>query len=154
MKTLVAACTSTGYPIKAYSDMYDSPVFAFMHEFGIFHVIQAQNEGNAYEIMLDESKTIDDDEVIEAYGYYILPNMEGDYTLIDDRHLGSIGKFATADEANRYALARIESDIDNHPLLEVYDYQPSMTGTGIVHTGHYINFASLKDCILIFESED
>jgi hypothetical protein len=54
------------YDDRSFYDQY----FAYGHEFGTTHVIRCDGESSAYEIAIDESPTIEPDEVPEAYGFY------------------------------------------------------------------------------------
>jgi hypothetical protein len=50
---------------------YDS-YFAYGHEFGTSLVIRCEGECSAYGIAIDESPTIEPDEIPEAYGFYFM----------------------------------------------------------------------------------
>jgi hypothetical protein len=56
------------YDDGSFYDQY----FAYGHEFGTTHVIRCDNESDAYYIAIDESPTIEWEEIPEAYGFYFM----------------------------------------------------------------------------------
>lgn len=104
----------SNFPIDCYDDS-DGPLWLFGHEFGTTMVIRARSFEAAWEIAIDEAKTIADDEVPEAYGFY------GD----------------SADEELRMAGERAEETGDYPELVDGYYMQSNCSGTGIVDIGHY-----------------
>jgi hypothetical protein len=115
--TLVSATTENGYELAVYDDG-DGPLWLYGQEFGCSMVIRARSFEQAWGIMLDESFTIEDSEVWEAYGY----NSEEEYAAVCDRIM--------AEEA--------DGVYPEWPgLAEGYEYQSNFTGTGIVDVGHY-----------------
>jgi hypothetical protein len=56
------------YDDGSFYDQY----FAYGHEFGTSLVIRCDNESDAYDIAIDESPTIEPDEIPEAYGFYFM----------------------------------------------------------------------------------
>jgi hypothetical protein len=76
-------------PIKHYDDGI-GPLWLYGIEFGATMVIRAKSFESAYEIMLDESETIPEDEVHETYGFDTREEMlahEGEWPeLIEGYH--------------------------------------------------------------------
>lgn len=97
----------TRYPLRAY-DGFMGPLWLCGNEHGATMVIRAMSFSDAWEIMVDEMKPIDACEVPEAYG------------------------FASQDE-----LDAAVADGEWPDLVEGYEYQSNVTGTGIVDVGHY-----------------
>lgn len=150
--------------MRFYDDgsFYDK-YFAYGHEFGTSMVIRTDDESTAYEIALDESATVEHDELPEAYGFYLMQakscfapdNGEPWYVLCDRNfHDDPIGhmvsekvlkctgdrlctgdSFESKSDAIEFALDFIrEHGLD---LIEGYQYQSNSTGTGIVNECHY-----------------
>lgn len=143
--------------MKYYRD-YGDKYWVYGNEYGACFIIEASTEQGAYQIAIDESIVIDQSDVIEAYGLYLMQackwnesNSDADWYIcsdvdghgettsadillcVDDR-LTIGGAFPTSDNANNYALNYIaEHEFD---LIEGYQYQSNFTDTGIVNTGH------------------
>lgn len=142
---------------------YNSKLFAICHEYGYCHLVHCDNESEAWETSVDESSTIAEDEVIEAYGFYLMqakscfsPDCgEPWYVLCDTNfHENDIGEvvsesvlkctgdrltigvaFSSKEDAITFCLEFIrERELD---LVEGCEYQSNDSGTGIVNTGHY-----------------
>jgi len=146
--------------MKFYDDgsFYDQ-FFDYGHEFGTMLVIRTDDESTAYDIAIDESTTIEPDEVPEAYGFYLMQakscfapdNGEPWYICSDVENHGETvsetilkcrgdrqcigGEFDSRGAAIDFALRYIRDHDIN--LIEGYRYQDNSTGTGIVNTGHY-----------------
>ena len=116
-ETSLIACTREGiintYTLDIYDDCY-GPLWVYGHEFGPTMVIRASTFETAYEIAIDESLTIAQSEVPEAYGF----NTQAELDAVV--------------EAGEYP-----------DLIEGYRYQSNSTGTGIVNVGHYEWFEEL-----------
>jgi hypothetical protein len=146
--------------MRFYDDgsFYDQ-FFAYGHEFGTSLVIRCHSLEQAYDIAIDESNTIEPDEVPEAYGFYLMQakhwnapdNGEKWYICSDvDNHGETVSEtilecrgdrqcigdaFDSRGAAIDFALQYIRDNDIN--LIEGYRYQDNSTGTGIVNTGHY-----------------
>lgn len=127
MELIDATLNGRKIPI-VYDDMIGSIwVYSSADRGGIVAVIRAKSLESAYEIMLDESPTISEEDVPEAYGY------------------------DSVEELNK-----VLEDGDYPELLEGYQYQANFSGTGIVYVGlngemleryskyHYNNGLKLK----------
>lgn len=145
--------------MKFYDDgSFYSAYFAYGHEFGTSLVIRTNNESNAYEIAIDESRTIEPDEVPEAYGFYFMqakscfaPDKGEPWYICSDTEFGQMvseavlkctgdrkcigDTFATREDALQFALEFIQEH--ECELIEGYQYQSNSSGTGIVNVGHY-----------------
>ena len=140
--------------LSVYDDCFGD-LFVYGQEYGPTLLIRAHGESNAYEIAIDESRTIEDDDVIEAYGFYTTENKGVQYLCSDHEEIGIstdlpwcngarllVGTFLTVKDVlehvgelvERYELA----------LVEGYQYQSNASGTGIVCTGHYEWMVSLE----------
>jgi hypothetical protein len=109
------------------------------HEFGPTFLIRADNESSAYEIWIDESPTIEVDDVPEAYGAFdkLVEHMEklgheNDYPLRDFANRWNPWFFQVSTHNANYTGAW-----DSWNLDEGYQYQSNASGTGIVSVGHY-----------------
>ena len=150
--------------MKFYDDgsFYDQ-YWVYGNECGTSLVIRCDGECSAYEIAIDESPTIEPDEIPEAYGFYFMQakscfapdNGEQWYILCDTnfhgKEIGEMvsqsvlkcqddrrcigGEFATKEEAIEFALEFIQEH--ECELIEGYQYQSNSSGTGIVNEGHY-----------------
>ena len=108
------------FPVRTYDDCWGQ-LWLFGCEHGVTHVIRTRTFEQAWEIAIDESPTISDElsDIAEAYGYY------GPDCLND------------AGESWHDAV-RGAKNCENFPeLIEGYEYQSNMSGTGIVDVGHY-----------------
>lgn len=112
--TLVGARDEYGYPVRVYDDN-DGPLFICGDENGVSMIIRASSFESAHGIWMDESPTIDEADLPEAFGFY------GD------------------DAAEKFQAAALDTlDDDGNPeLVEGYRYQDNCTGTGIVSTSDY-----------------
>lgn len=109
--TLLSAQTQYGTPIQVYDDSW-GPLWLYSTDpYGhIAMIIRTQTFEEAWDIAIDESVTILESELHEAYGL-------------------------TLEE-----FKALDSDVDEClelQLQEGYRYQSNFTGTGIVETGHY-----------------
>lgn len=105
----------SNFPVEVYDDSM-GPLWICGFEYGPTMIIRASSFEAAWEIWVDESQTIDEDDVPEAYGFY------------DDNaalKLRQAGELADAGEG------------DYPELQEGYYHQSNANGTGIVNVGHY-----------------
>jgi hypothetical protein len=104
----------TGFPERVYDDG-EGPVWAFGDEYGVKLFVRAKSFETAYEIAIDESPTIDQKDVPEAFGF--------------------CGEDAAEQCAEAHRLAQENGD-DYPELEEGYQFQSNFTGTGIVDVGY------------------
>lgn len=142
-QTLVGAKTRSGSDIPVYDDGYGK-LFVYCCEFGPMRVIRAQSWEDAYEIAIDEAKTITPDEVPEAYGQWDAFAEWICERTGTEREGGSPGWCHVCKFVNEYLPVwfRIKSEEWREDgtwpdLQEGYEYQSNSSGTGIVNTGHY-----------------
>ena len=102
--------------LKVYDD-YFGDLFVYGHEFGPTMLIRAQSWESAYSIAIDESVSIDNSELFEAYGF----DNKSDYDN------------------------QVDTDCSELELIKGYTYQDNSTGTGIVCNGHYEWMTELND---------
>ena len=150
VKYLNEACT--------YDD--DSRFFVAGHEFGATHLIHVESRREGFEqawgLWIDESPTIPEKELIEAY----CPSHDKGSFLDEaiDAYPGrGEGRWTDEDWAKirenaRKALADADDSARNEDgeypeLVEGYEHQDNASGTGIVDVGHYawMNEADLDD---------
>lgn len=136
------------------------------HEFGPTHLIHVEayhGDGyqSAWEEWIDESPTIEEDELVEAYG------LDGE-SFIDQAHAKARGDnppYGTPgwDEAMKkirghaklllkQAGDRAQEGLGEYPdLIEGYEHQSNSSGTGVVSVGHYawMNEADLEDVEIV-----
>lgn len=136
-QALTGATTRFGTPIRTYDDGF-GPLWVYRTSLGITGVVRAETWEGAYSCVLDEILTpIPDEDVIEAYGFYVLPqdvfHREESKEWYAMRNAGeNLATFDTEQEAIKYCqdtMAREECD-----LVEGYQYQDNATGSGIVST--------------------
>jgi len=128
------------YPLRVYDD-WDGPLWVFGEECGPEMLIRARSFADAWDIMLDESPPIPEDEIYEAYGFDGW--CDGGYERTQ-----TVYSPATAKKRFERAIADAEAGERDYPeLLEGYEYQPNSSGTGIVSVSDY---AWLRE----FEYED
>ena len=139
---------------KKYYDDGGENHYLVGHEFGSIMVIRADSLESAWEIFIDESPTIERDELPNAFGFYIMrsnPETNAYYICSDHDDHGeltsekilvcngdrrTIGKpFQTESAAIDFCMEYVtEHEID---LAEGYEYQSNSTDTGIVNIGHH-----------------
>ncbi len=133
--TLVGARShESGWPIDVYDDGY-GPVWAYGHEYGVLMFVRAQSFEDAYSIAIDESPTIDEADVPEAYGF------EG----------------PDAREQLDAAVAAADAGDGEWPeLVEGYVYQDNGSDTGIVAESPYawLREATRKDARFVVRAWD
>jgi len=105
--------------VKVYDDAFGQ-WYLFGHEFGPVWLIRADSFQSAWEIAIDESPTIDVDDIHEAYDM-------------------------SKDEFEAKSHAERNEDGDWPDLVEGYEYQSNATGSGIVNVGHFLVSAS-REC--------
>jgi hypothetical protein len=154
------------YGYSAPNGCRNAQLWAYGHEYGYSHLVHCQNEGNGYSAHIDESPTIDENEVHEGYGlylmqachwnelestapWYILSDVAGHGETVsaevlkctgDRQAIG--GSFDTKEAAIEFAS---EYARDNEfELIEGYEYQSNASGTGIVNTGHYGHYRQVQ----------
>lgn len=125
--------------------------YVYGEAYGPQGVIRAVSLESAWEIMIDESPTIPQEEVHAAYGYYILHDERatvGPFILCHDDY-GTprnarpdwaplhpvMARYTTGQAARDAALVHAEENEAN--LIEGYEYQSNFSGTGIVNVGQY-----------------
>jgi len=142
------------YPVKVYDDGYGE-WHLIGQEFGPTLLVLAKGQSSAFDIWLDESPTIDSDDLPEAYGFYLMqackwsdrqstapwyvcsddhgkPTSESVLVCNGDRNTIG-GPFQTAEAARAYCMEYVaENELS---LVEGYDYQSNSSGTGIVNVG-------------------
>jgi hypothetical protein len=112
---LVGARDESNYPIDVYDDG-DGAVWLWGDETGVRRVIRARSFEAAWGIAIDESPTIDETDVPEAYGF------DGAHAALRPRQAGE----------------RADAGDGEYPeLVEGYEHQDNASGTGIVNVGHY-----------------
>ncbi len=112
--TLRSARTRTGYDLKVYDDCWGT-LWLYGHEYGPTMLIRAEGVESAHSIAIDASKTINADEMWEAYGF----DNEAAY------------------QERVTQLANPYNDGEYPDLSEGYQYQSNSSGTGIVNVGYY-----------------
>ena len=121
-----------GTPIMIYDDGF-GPLWIYREAGGLQGIVRAQSWESAYEICQDEIMTrVPQDEVIEAYGFYVLNTSKPGNPGFQARSpIGELlAEFNTRDEAEKYCLDTIGRE--ECELVEGYEYQPNATGTGLV----------------------
>jgi hypothetical protein len=133
--------------------------FVAGHEFGASFLIHACSFEAAWEVWIDESPTIPESELTEAYG---VPDSDEISTWreknpvppyhereawsawFDAKHVEEKRILTAWDDASR---AR---ERDYPGLIEGYEYQSNSSGTGIVDVGHYawMNEADLSKVVV------
>lgn len=129
--------------IKFYDDCGDT-FYSYGHEFGLTQVIKADSYETAFEIAIDESPTIDIDEIPEAYNAFdmmaewLQSNNPGEY-LGGSKNWVHVCKFIKRWMPLWWQLKCKEwQDSNEWPELdEAYRMQSNCTGSGIVNVGHY-----------------
>jgi hypothetical protein len=174
MTSLISA-SQNGCEIKVYDDC-GSALWVYGQEFGPTMVISASSWEAAYGIAVDESGTIEHDDLPEAYGFYIMQackwsetDSKAPYYICcehdeyggltserilhcngDRRTIG--GPFDDRESAIAYCLEFVsENEID---LVEGYRYQDNSTDTGIVNVGHNEWLERLTDYNLNHQHDD
>lgn len=115
----------SGFPVRVYDDG-DGPLWVYATNSGPWMVtrmvIRAQSFEDAYSIAIDESTTIAESDVPEAYGF------DGPNGALELRH----------------ATERAEAGLGEYPdLQEGYQYQDNASGTGIVWVGYHESLREL-----------
>ena len=108
-----ATAGSFDFNVKVYDDGYKFgyPLWIYGDEFGPTFIVAAQTFEDAYEIVMDESFTIEENEMYEAFGF---------------------------DNEEDYQAALVHMGKGEYPdLQEGYTFQSNCTGTGIVHHGYH-----------------
>ena len=144
--TLVGARTWCGSRIPVYDDGFGD-VWLYREASGLMGIVRSLSWHDAYACCQDEIMTrVDGDEVIEAYGFYVIGH-RGSFWLISDVELKQtstrwesfqdefpgrvvVGAYATQESAIAHCQSIIEEE--QLDLIEGYEYQPNSTGTGIV----------------------
>jgi len=121
----------SAYPVRVYDDC-DGPLWIFGQEYGPTMVIRARSFETAWEIAVDESPTIEPEDVPEAHGYDGW--CSGGYKRVMEVYSPE-----TAKERFEFAVRAAQEEGSEHPdLLEGYEYQSNSSGTGIADVGHYV----------------
>ena len=157
-QSLESATTGdNSHDLKTYDDGWGS-LWLYGHEYGPTFLIRANSMEDARSIAIDESKTIEYEDLPEAYGFYLMQachwNVKDSaarwYILSDHDEHGeivsaetlvctgdrrSVGNYNTKLEAIEACLDYI---YDNEMgVVEGYKHQSNSTDTGIVHVGQY-----------------
>lgn len=156
-QNLISAVNEHGRSIPIHDDG-SGKLWAYGHEYGIVRIIRADSYESAYGIAVDESPTIEPDELHEAYGFYLMQacrwcdvkskapfyvlsdhdehgEMVSEKTLVCNGDRRSIADAPTKKEALALAKAYIsEHEMD---VIEGYSQQDNASGTGIVNVGDY-----------------
>ena len=117
-------------------------------EFGPQVLIHSRSYGDAWEAWVDESKTIPEEELPEAYGIDETPEMAAWKESHPAPQYGGAGsawdEWVKAKNAEAMRIlqqwdedARARTREDYPELVEGYEMQSNCTGTGIVDMGHY-----------------
>lgn len=157
------------YGYSAPNGCENAELWAFGHEYGYSHLVHCQHEGDGYDAHIDESPTIDENEVHEAYGLYLMQACQWNeresnapwYVLLNTnfhKGIGTIvladvlkctgdretigGCFDTKEAAIEFALEYAREN--EFELIEGYEYQFNSSGTGIVNTGHYGHYRQVS----------
>lgn len=134
------------YGYSAPGGCNNAQLWAYGHEYGYSHLVHCQHEGDGYSAHIDESPTIDESEVHEAYDsheklskYLISKGHEDnqELNLFCLRWAETFFRIATRD-------ANYTGAWDNWNLSEGYEYQSNSSGTGIVNTGHYGHYRQVS----------
>ncbi len=107
------------------------------HEFGYTHLILEDYLDSAWETFLDDSPTIDDSELPDAYGCFdkFVEHME----KLGHDNTQQLREFCSRYEIDFFGIKTDEMHTSGEywELIEGYEYQPNYVGTGIVNVGHY-----------------
>lgn len=146
-QTLVGAYTNKfgeRHALKTYDGGFGT-LWVYGETSRLMGVIRARTWEEAYEIARDEVMTrVDEADLVEAYGMYIMEDGERHYVCpdfdTDVAHFQDfecripkrrvLADFATEAEARAFALEFAEKA--ELTIAEGYEYQPNATGTGIV----------------------
>lgn len=148
---------------------HNAKLWTFGNEYGYCHLVHCQDECDGHSAHLDESPTIAQNELHEAFGFYTMQaklwhktdNGEPWYLLCDTNFHKDIGEmvsesvlkcngdrrtiggaFDNEDDAIKFALEFIkENELD---LIEGYEYQSNVSNTGIVNTGYNSHMLEIK----------
>jgi len=94
-------------------------------------LIRARSFEKAWEIWVDESETIPESEIPEAYGF---DGWDSDGEKSETEYSPE-----TAEERFKAAVKKAEAGKRDYPeLVEGYEYQSNSSGTGIVSVSHYV----------------
>ena len=133
-----------GHPIQTYDDCGEA-LYVYGKEYGASMIINANSWEAAYGIAIDESATIPEEEVFEAYGSFewlreSMPELWPEYFQVY-RKPGegkSMGPQTVADILFAMHCEKLLAEDEEYPeLQEGYQYQSNASGTGIVETGYY-----------------
>jgi hypothetical protein len=125
-------------------------------QFGATHLIHSSSYESAYEAWVDESLTISEEELTEAYGLPDSPEIDAwkethpAPTFYRSNEWNAWCEALHAEEVRVFKQWGEDADahLREHPdLIEGYEYQSNSTGTGIVDMGHYawMNEADLSE---------
>ena len=124
----------------------NSQFFLAGQEFGATHLIHSSSYESAYEAWVDESLTISEEELTEAYGLPDSPEMEAWKETHPAPPYYQQEQWKAWCEALDLEEKRVfkqwgddaQAGLRDHPdLIEGYEYQSNSSGTGIVDIGHY-----------------
>lgn len=144
-ETIVSAKMWRGYgwhELPIYDDGY-GPLWIAGQEFGPTMLIRAQSFQDAWEIWIDESPTIPEEDLPEAYGLRSQAEMDAISACVDGsstkNQRETVREIIERDECTwNGRTPETPDEVDEFPLLiEGYEYQSNATGTGIVDVGHY-----------------
>ena len=162
MNTDTNYITPEEHEITAVKSEYGNPIPFYDNGFGNLYIyrtadfmraiVRAQSWYMAWEIIEDEIlQPIPQDEVHEAYGYFVVPenplastdDKRGPwYARHDDNPRTNLATFDTEQKAIAFCLQHAEAtEARLWNLVEGYSYQSNATGSGIVY--HCLNGESL-----------
>jgi len=130
------------YGYSAPNGCENAKLFVVGNEYGYTHLIHAQHDCDAYIAAVDEMRTVEPNEVHEAYNSFdkLLERMES-LGYEDNQQLrGFCNRWA---QFYFEASTKIEGAFDNWELDESYQYQSNSSGTGIVNVGHYLHMREI-----------
>lgn len=144
--------------------------FVIGEEFGPRVIVHADSEQSAYEAFIDEENVVPDDNIHEAYGFYITNGNwrkpeQGPFYLCTDRddideHVDEqdipgctgqrkiLGSWKELDWAKSHFVAFINERADNDEHLDIiegYTYQSNATDSGIVDVSDHLFMWELTD---------
>jgi hypothetical protein len=114
----LVSATVKGHNLRTYDDGF-GPLWVVNGVYGPRMVVRAKSFEDAWDIFVDESKTVPQEELYEAYG------------------------FDSQEDFDKAVKAAEEGDGPDLNLADSYHYQSNSTGTGIVFVEYDTRIASL-----------
>lgn len=109
--------------------------YVISHEYGPARIVHARAEHDAYNVHLDESKTIPESELVEAYN--VADMLEKHLIKKGNQDGGHMIDFCRRFAQTYFDMLTARREYDKLELDEAYRHQSNTTGTGIVEVGHY-----------------